>query len=89
MLIQNRRKTKDNSYALAFESSLYSGDLYWEDNLAFSVVMSVCLSVEVYEAWRGNGSGLCIYLPKQIDTAMSEELHRTRNGRTYFLFNET
>ena len=59
--IQNRRETKETSYALAFEGSLYSGDLYWGYKLAFSVCLclppSLCLSVEVPGLWRGNGSG--------------------------------
>ena len=42
--IRNRSKTKENSYALAFECSLYFGDLYWEDKLAV-LCLSVCLSV--------------------------------------------
>ena len=45
LIIQNRRKTKENSYAVAFEGSLYSGDLYWGCKLAFSVCLSVPPSV--------------------------------------------
>ena len=57
-VIQNRRKTKENSYAIAYQGSLYSGDLYWGDKLAFSVVPpSLCLSVELSGVWRENGAG--------------------------------
>ena len=54
--IQNCRKAKENSYALAYEGSLYSGDLYWGDKLAFSVVPPFCLSVELSGVWRENGA---------------------------------
>ena len=40
-LVQNRREMKENSYTLAFEGSLYSGDLYWGYKLAFSVCLSL------------------------------------------------
>ena len=56
MIVQNRKNIKENSYALAFEGSLYSGDLYWGYKLAFSVCPSLPLSVEVPGLWRGNGS---------------------------------
>ena len=60
-VVQNHRKTNENSYDLVFEDSLYSGDLYWGCKLAFSVCLSLPpslpLSVEVPGVWRGNSSG--------------------------------